>query len=248
MFKGKNIVVTGGSRGIGRAIVTEFANKGANIWFTYRSNANEANGLVHQLSQDHPDQNFTAVQCDISVSKDVHNFFEDHLDGLEKLDVLVNNAGITQDGLMAVMTQDQWSSVINTNLTGVFTMTQQVLMKLITQRSGAIVNVSSVAGVYGNAGQVNYAAAKSGLIGLTKSLAKELVSRNIRVNALAPGFIETDMTSEMPEQTKKDIISKIGMKRMGNVAEIANATAFLASEQAAYITGQTLIVDGGLVL
>ncbi|MEL6678821.1 MAG: 3-oxoacyl-ACP reductase FabG, partial [Pseudomonadota bacterium] len=196
----------------------------------------------------YPDQTFTAVKCDASDPEQVKAFFEEHLDELETLDVLVNNAGITSDGLMATMTQDQWSNVINTNLGGVFNMTQQVLMKLILQRSGAIVNVSSVAGVYGNAGQVNYAAAKSGLIGLTKSLSKELVGRNIRVNALAPGFIDTDMTSDMNDKAKGEILGKIGMKRMGGAEDIANAATFLASDRAAYITGQTLVVDGGLVI
>ncbi|SOH94996.1 3-oxoacyl-[acyl-carrier-protein] reductase [Monaibacterium marinum] len=248
MFKGKNVAVTGGSRGIGRAIVAEFASQGADVWFTYRSNDEVARTLTRELAEKYPGQHFTAVRCDAANADDVRAFFDEHLDGLEQLDVLVNNAGITQDGLMAAMTLDQWSSVIDTNLTGVFTMTQQVLMKLMLQRSGAIVNVSSVAGVYGNAGQVNYAAAKSGLIGMTKSLSKEVVSRNIRVNALAPGFIDTDMTSDMTEKAKKDILGKIGMKRMGMAADIANAVTFLASDRAAYITGQTLVVDGGLVL
>jgi len=248
MFKDKCVAVTGGSRGIGRAIVEAFAAEGANVWFTYHSKSDVADALVQALSETYADQRFTAVRCDASDPEQVRAFFEEHLDDLESLDVLVNNAGITEDGLMATMSRDQWSKVIDTNLGGVFNMTQQVLMKLIMQRSGAIINVSSVAGVYGNAGQANYAAAKSGLIGLTKSLSKELVGRNIRVNALAPGFIDTDMTSDLGEKAKDKILGKIGMKRMGEAEDIAHAATFLASDRAAYITGQTLVVDGGLVI
>lgn len=248
MFKDRNVAVTGGSRGIGRAIVEAFAAEGANVWFTYHSQSETAEALAKTLNDKFPNQKMTPVKCDASDEAQVKAFFQDHLDPLETLDVLVNNAGITQDGLMATMTQQQWTNVIDTNLGGVFNMTQQVLMKLILQRSGSIVNVSSVAGVYGNAGQVNYAAAKSGLIGLTKSLSKELVGRNIRVNALAPGFIDTDMTSNMDGKAKDAVIGKIGMKRMGGAEDIANAATFLASDRAAYITGQTLVVDGGLVL
>lgn len=248
MFEGKNIAVTGGSRGIGRAIVREFAAQGANVWFTYHSNVAVAEELADELRESHPGQAFTPVKCDASNPEDIERFYCHHLEPLECLDALVNNAGITQDGLAATMTPEQWSSVINTNLTGVFAMIQKIIMKMILQRSGAIINVSSVAGVYGNAGQANYAAAKAGLIGLTKSLSKELVGRKIRVNALAPGFIDTDMTKDMDEKSRKDVLGKIGMKRMGEAKDIANAATFLASDKAAYITGQTLVVDGGLVL
>lgn len=248
MFQGKNVAVTGGSRGIGRAVVREFAAQGANVWFTYLSNVEAAEALAADLCAAYPGQLFTAVKCDASRQEDIDRFYDEHLDGLESLDALINNAGVTQDGLAATMTADQWSTVINTNLTGVFAMIQKVMMKMILQRSGSIINVSSVAGVYGNAGQANYAAAKAGIIGLTKSLSKELVSRRIRVNALAPGFIDTDMTRDMDDKTRKDIIGKIGMKRMGQAEDIANAASFLASDKAAYITGQTLVIDGGLVL
>jgi 3-oxoacyl-[acyl-carrier protein] reductase len=248
MFGGKNIAVTGGSRGIGRAIVCEFAAEGANVWFTYLSNAEAAEALAAELRAAYPGQTFTPVQCDASRQADIDRFYAEHIEKLDRLDALVNNAGITQDGLAATMTAQQWSRVIDTNLTGVFAMIQKIIMKMVLQRSGAIVNVSSVAGVYGNAGQVNYSAAKAGLIGMTKSLAKELVGRKIRVNALAPGFIDTDMTRDMDEAARKDILGRIGMKRMGRAEEIASAATFLASDRAAYITGQTLIVDGGLVL
>ena len=240
--------MTGGSRGIGRAIVCEFAAEGANVWFTYLSNAEAAEALAAELRAAYPGQTFTPVQCDASRQADIDRFYAEHIEKLDRLDALVNNAGITQDGLAATMTAQQWSRVIDTNLTGVFAMIQKIIMKMVLQRSGAIVNVSSVAGVYGNAGQVNYSAAKAGLIGMTKSLAKELVGRKIRVNALAPGFIDTDMTRDMDEAARKDILGRIGMKRMGRAEEIASAATFLASDRAAYITGQTLIVDGGLVL
>ena len=248
MFQGKNIAVTGGSRGIGRAIVCEFAAQGANVWFTYHSNAEAAESLAAELRAAHSGQTFVPVQCDAAQQADIDRFYGEHIEKLDRLDALVNNAGITQDGLAATMTAQQWSRVIDTNLTGVFAMIQKIIMKMVLQRSGAIVNVSSVAGVYGNAGQVNYSAAKAGLIGMTKSLAKELVGRKIRVNALAPGFIDTDMTRDMDEAARKDILGRIGMKRMGRAEEIASAATFLASDRAAYITGQTLIVDGGLVL
>ena len=240
--------MTGGSRGIGRAIVCEFAAEGANVWFTYLSNAEAAEALAAELRAAYPGQTFTPVQCDASRQADIDRFYAEHIEKLDRLDALVNNAGITQDGLAATMTAQQWSRVIDTNLTGVFAMIQKIIMKMVLQRSGAIVNVSSVAGVYGNAGQVNYSAAKAGLIGMTKSLAKELVGRKIRVNALAPGFIDTDMTRDMDEAARKDILGRIGMKRMGRAEEIASAATYLASDRAAYITGQTLIVDGGLVL
>lgn len=248
MFEGKNVAVTGGSRGIGRAIVREFAAQGANVWFTYHSNSAAADELAEELRTRFQGQTFTPVKCDSANHEDILRFYNDHLEPLESLDALVNNAGITQDGLAATMTFDQWSSVINTNLTGAFVMIQTIIMKMIMQRSGAIINVSSVAGVYGNAGQANYAAAKAGLIGLTKSLSKELVGRKIRVNALAPGFIDTDMTKDMDEKSRKDVLGKIGMKRMGQAEDIANAATFLASSKASYITGQTLVVDGGLVI
>jgi 3-oxoacyl-[acyl-carrier protein] reductase len=248
MFQGKNIAVTGGSRGIGRAIVCDFAAQGANVWFTYLSNAAAAEALAEELRAAYPDQTFTPVQCDAAKQADIDRFYSQHIEKLDRLDALVNNAGITQDGLAATMTAQQWSSVIDTNLTGVFAMIQKIIMKMVLQRSGAIINVSSVAGVYGNAGQVNYSAAKAGLIGMTKSLAKELVSRKIRVNALAPGFIDTDMTRDMDEAARKEILGRIGMRRMGRAEEIASAASFLASDRATYITGQTLVVDGGLVL
>lgn len=248
MFQGKNVAVTGGSRGIGRAIVREFADEGANVWFTYLSNTVAAEDLAEELCSAYPGQTFTPVRCDASKREDIDHFYSGHIEALSNLDVLVNNAGVTQDGLAATMTPQQWSTVIDTNLTGVFAMIQKIIMKMVLQRSGAIINVSSVAGVYGNAGQVNYSAAKAGLIGMTKSLAKELAGRRIRVNALAPGFIDTDMTRDMDEAARKDVLSRIGMKRMGRAEEIASAASFLASERATYITGQTLVVDGGLVL
>jgi 3-oxoacyl-[acyl-carrier protein] reductase len=248
MFSGKNVVVTGGSRGIGKGIVEEFAANGANLLFTYNSNKDAAISVKSDLESSYPNQAFTAVQCDVSQQKNVEKLFDQHIDPLEKVDVLVNNAGITDDGLMIMLNGDQWNSVIQTNLNGCFYLTQKLAFKMVRNKSGNIINISSVAGVYGNAGQCNYAAAKAGLIGMSKSLSKELAPRNIRVNAIAPGYIETDMTQNMSDQDRKGILEKVGLKRMGLVSDIAHMAVFLASEKAQYITGQTLVVDGGLVI
>ena len=248
MFQGKNIVVSGGSRGIGKAIVEEFAEQGGNVWFTYNSNAQAADDLKSELESRYPDQQFVAMQCDISDQDQVEKVFSSYLDGLDSVDVLINNAGITEDGLIVMMSPEQWCKVIQTNLTGTFYLTQKLAFKMLRQPSSTIINISSVAGVYGNAGQSNYAASKSGLIGMSKSLSKELASRNIRVNAIAPGFIDTDMTAKLSEKDRKELLEKIGLKRMGEASDVAHAAAFLASDKAQYITGQTLIIDGGLAL
>jgi 3-oxoacyl-[acyl-carrier protein] reductase len=248
VFQGKNIVVSGGSRGIGKAIVKEFAEQGGNVWFTYNNNALAADDLKSELENRYPDQQFVAMQCDISDHDQVETIFSNYLDGLDSVDVLINNAGITEDGPIVMMSAEQWSRVIQTNLTGTFYMTHKLAFKMLMQPSGIIINISSVAGIYGNAGQTNYAASKSGLIGMSKSLSKELASRNIRVNAIAPGFIDTDMTSKLSENDKNILLDKIGLKRLGEVSDVAHAAAFLASDKAQYITGQTLIIDGGLAL
>lgn len=248
MYKDKNIVVTGGSRGIGKAIVEEFAALGANVIFTYKSNEVAAAELRSTLAASYPEQSFISYQCDIGQHHQVEEFYNSQLDPLKTLDVVINNAGITQDGLMMMMTPEQWQNVIQTNLTGAFYLTQMVIFKMVRKKRGAIINISSVAGVYGNAGQCNYAAAKAGMIGMSTSLSKELASRNIRVNVIAPGFIDTDMTDKMSEEEKGKIVEKIGMKRMGQATDVAHAAVFLGSDKAGYITGQTLVVDGGLVI
>ncbi len=248
MMQGQYALVTGGSRGIGRAIVEEFARQGANVLFTYRSQEGAAQDLKSTLESQFPDQTFMAIQCDASSEQDIEKLCETHLEGVPSLDILVNNAGITRDGLMVTMGSDQWRDVIDTNLTGVFLLTRKVAYKMLLQRKGSIVTISSVAGVYGNAGQTNYSAAKAGLIGMSKSLSKEMAARNIRVNVVAPGFIETDMTAYLSDKDKKDLLTKVGMKKMGQVEDVAQAVSFLASDKAKYITGQTLVVDGGLVI
>ncbi len=248
MFSGKNVVVTGGNRGIGKGIVEEFAVNGADVLFTYNSDRDAANLVKSNLESHYPGQKFTAVQCDISQQESVEKLFDEHVDQLDSIDVLVNNAGITDDGLMIMLSGNQWDSVIQTNLNGCFYLTQKIAFKMVRNKSGNIINISSVSGVYGNVGQCNYAAAKAGMIGMSKSLSKELSPANIRVNIIAPGYIETDMTQKMSDQDRIKITEKIGLKRIGKVCDIAHMAVFLASEKAQYITGQTFVVDGGLVI
>lgn len=248
MLQGKYALVTGGSRGIGKGIVESLAKQGASVLFTYRHNAEMAEDLAQTLKANYPEQQFIAACCDIASEQDIDTLFEQHVEPLEKLDILISSAGITADGMMITMESDTWRSVINTNLTGSFLLAKKAGYKMLLQREGSIVLISSVAGVYGNAGQTNYAASKAGMIGMAKSLSKELAPRNIRVNVVAPGFIETDMTAYMSDKERKEMKGKIAMKRMGSVVDVANAVTFLASENAQYITGQTLVVDGGLVI
>lgn len=248
MFHGKNIVVTGGSRGIGKAVVETCAEQGGNVLFTYLSNEALAVELSEELHARYPGQRFVPVRCDISRLESVQHLVDTHLDDLDAIDVLINNAGIADDAMMIMMAPEQWHKVIQTNLTGVFYLTQKIAYRMLRQKRGNIVTVSSFTGVYGNAGQTNYAAAKAGVIGMSKSLSKELANRNIRINVVAPGFIETDMTASLTDEMRKFYLEKIGLNRMGQASDVANAVAFLASENARYITGQTLVVDGGLVI
>ena len=248
MFNNKNVVITGGSRGIGKGLVEAFAEHGANVIFTYVSNEAAAFDVKNDLEARYPKQTFTAAQCDASKQSNVELFFDQYIDKLESVDVLINNAGITEDSLAVMMSTDSWDKVIQTNLSGCFYLTQKIAFKMLRNKSGNILNISSVAGVYGNVGQTNYAASKAGIIGMSKSLSKELAPRNIRVNVLAPGFIETEMTEKMAENVKKEMLTKISMKKMGQIEDVANAALFLASDQAKYITGQTLLIDGGLAL
>lgn len=245
-LKDKVAIVTGGSRGIGRSICIALAKEGANIITCYSNGADGANETV-KLCEEYGVR-AVAVKADVSNALDVTNLIDQAKTTFGKIDILVNNAGITKDNLMMKMTEDDFNSVIDTNLKGAFLFIKGVSRLMLKQRFGRIINISSVVGVRGNAGQVNYSASKAGLIGMTKSAAKELASRGITVNAVAPGFIETDMTSKLPEEVIKGMLDSIPMKCAGNGDDIANTVAFLASDNARYITGQVICVDGGMAM
>ncbi|MGN0243518.1 MAG: 3-oxoacyl-[acyl-carrier-protein] reductase [Lachnospiraceae bacterium] len=243
----KVALVTGASRGIGRAVAVRLAKMGMDIIFTYRSGqeaALETEALCKACGV-----NVLPVQADVSLSAECDRLMEEvgrFSDG--RLDVLVNNAGITRDSLIMKMTDEQFEQVIHTNLNGAFYMMRAAAKIMLKQKSGRIINISSVVGVMGNAGQVNYAASKAGVIGMTKSLARELASRKITVNAVAPGMIETDMTNAMPEKARESVTASIPFRCMGKPEDIAGAVAFLAGDESAYITGQVLCVDGGMAI
>lgn len=235
-------LVTGGSRGIGKACALHLAKAGYNVVINYAGNEEAAKQTVSELEA--LGVKAEAVKFDISNYDEAQEAVAKIIEKYARIDVLVNNAGITRDGLFMRMSKENWDAVINTNLTGAFNVTQPVIKVMMKQRSGAIVNMASIVGIYGNAGQANYAAAKAGLIGFTKSLAKELASRNIRVNAVAPGFVQTDMTKSLDSA---QISEHIPLKRLGDADDIAGAVKFLAVD-ATYVTGQVLQVDGGLTI
>jgi 3-oxoacyl-[acyl-carrier protein] reductase len=243
---GQVALVTGGGRGIGRAIALALAGCGANVAINYRGNAASAEETVAAISA--TGRVGRAFQADVSQSAEVEGLVKATIAELGRIDILVNNAGITRDGLLMRMKDDDFDSVLNTNLRGVFLCTKAVLRPMTKQRSGRIINISSVIGLLGNAGQANYAAAKAGIIGFTKSTAREIASRGITVNAVAPGFIETEMTEVLAEETRAGALAAIPLGRFGSPADVAALVCFLASDAAAYITGQTLNVDGGMVM
>ena len=245
-FTGKTAVVTGGSRGLGRAVCLELAAGGANVVLCYAGNENAANETAAACEA--LGAKVLAVRCDVADSAQVKALMGEALKVFGRIDILVNNAGITRDGLLMMMKETDFDDVINTNLKGAFLCMKAVARTMMKQRYGRIVNLSSVVGLRGNAGQVNYAASKAGVIGMTKSLAKELASRGVTVNAVAPGFMETDMTAAMPEAAKPATLAAIPMGRMGAAEDVAKAVAFLASEEAGYITGQVVAVDGGMAM
>lgn len=243
---GKTALVTGGSRGIGRAIVETLAAEGAAVTFVYQSNAQAAEAVVAELKGKGCD--VAAVQADVRSKSAVDKVVEDFLASRQRVDILVNNAGIIRDTLLIQMTEEQWRDVIETNLNSVYNFCQAVYRPMMSARSGRIVNMSSVAAHFGNKGQANYAASKGGIEGFTRCLAKELASRGVTVNAVAPGFIETDMTQAVRNAAESEIKKSIPLKRLGRPDDIAQAVLFLASDAASYVTGQILTVDGGLTL
>jgi 3-oxoacyl-[acyl-carrier protein] reductase len=245
-FENQVAVVTGAGRGIGHAIAVRLANEGARVACVSRSEEN-AKRTSDELNVARADS-ARAYAVDVSDHTAVEKAGARILEDFGRVDVLVNNAGVTRDDLAMRMSLENWDAVLNTNLRGAFSFTQSLMRSMIKQRSGRIINISSVIGLMGNAGQTNYAASKAGLVGLTKSLARELASRGITVNAIAPGYISTDMTNALKEEIQKSIQDKIPLKRVGTPEEIAAAVAFLASGEAGYITGQTICVDGGIVM
>ena len=246
MLKNKNAVVTGATRGIGREIAFTLAENGANVAINYRTLNEDVERLIEELKS--YGTNIVAVKCDISDEEEVKNFISESKKQLGSIDILINNAGITKDGLLMRMKEKDFSDVLDVNLKGTFITTREAASIMMKQRHGKIINISSVVGVIGNAGQCNYAASKAGVIGFSKSVARELASRNITVNVVAPGFINTDMTGVLPEKVKESMLQGIPLKRIGEPKDIANAVLFLASDLSNYITGQVINVDGGMVM
>ena len=242
----KIALVTGGSRGIGRAIALTLAAAGADVMISYRSASQEAQKVVDEIGK--MGRQAMSFQTDVAQFNPSREMVEAIVQKFQRLDILVNNAGITKDTLLMRMTEEDWDMVIDTNLKSIFNVTKAAVRPMMSQRSGKIINITSIAGVIGNAGQANYASSKAGIIGFTKTMAKELGSRNIQVNAVAPGFIETDMTAKLTEEQRKQLAEHIPLKRTGKPEEIAGVVKFLASPEADYITGQVLCVDGGMVM
>lgn len=246
LLEGKSAIITGGTRGIGRGIVLEFAKAGAKVAFTYRSSEQAAKELEDEVKA--LGAEVISFQADAGNPEDCQTVVDGTIEAFGSLDVVVNNAGITKDNLLMRMSEDQFDDVIKTNLYSVFYMTKASIRQMLRQRSGSFINISSIVGVTGNAGQANYAASKAGMIAFTKSTAKELSSRNIRANVVAPGFIATEMTDKIPDEELKKWLQNVPLNRPGSPEDIANSCIFLASDMAAYITGQVLHVDGGMYM
>lgn len=244
-FKGKNVIVTGGLRGIGKSISLSFASEGANVivFDLIDENLQETKNEIEKFGV-----SFEYFKVDVSSFSKVEEAVEEVMKKYENVDFLINNAGITKDNLLISMSEEEWDKVISVNLKGTFNCSKSVVKYMIKKRKGVITNISSVIGIMGNKGQSNYAASKAGIIGFTKSLAKEVGSRNVRVNAIAPGFIETDMTKKLPEEVIKEYAKLIPLGRMGKPEDVANLCLFLSSEKASYITGQVIHCDGGMLM
>ena len=246
MLKGKNAIITGASRGIGREIALTLAENGANIVINYRNYNNEIEALVKDIEA--KGVKIVSVKCDVSNFEEVENLISEAKEKLGSIDILVNNAGITKDGLLMRMKQEDFESVLDVNLKGVFNTTKLITPIMMKQRTGKIINISSVVGLVGNAGQCNYAASKAGVIGFSKSIARELAPRGVNINVVAPGYIDTDMTNGLSDKVKESILQTIPMKKMGSTKDVANLVLFLSSGLSDYITGQVINVDGGMVM
>lgn len=246
MIKNKNAIITGGARGIGKEIARTLAENGANIAINYRNFNDEIKAFVEELEAN--GVKVLTFKCDVSNEEEVEAFINEVKNTFGSIDILVNNAGITKDGLLLRMSEKDFSDVIDVNLKGTFNMTKAVSSIMVRQRFGKIINISSVVGVAGNAGQCNYAASKAGVIGFSKSIARELASRNVNVNVIAPGYINTDMTKVLPDRVKEEVLKTIPMKKIGEPREVANLVLFLSSDLSNYITGQVINVDGGMVM
>ena len=246
LLDGKVALITGGTRGIGKAIVEAYASQGATTLFTYRSSIEKALDIEKELQA--KGATCTSYQVDATDMSAVQEMMEEIIKEYERIDIVINNAGITKDTLLLRMNEDHWDQVMRTNLNSVFYTTKACLRQMMRQREGAIINISSVVGLQGNAGQANYAASKAGIIGFTKSVAREVGSRNIRANVIAPGFIATEMTADLPEKELSAWLENIPLKRAGTPQEVANLCVFLGSDMATYITGQVYNVDGGMVM
>lgn len=241
LLKNKKALITGGTRGIGEAIVRAYVLQGAKVIFTYHSSEEKAKNLVNELGE----ENVKAIQCDGTQSEEVQNTVKSAHEFLGNIDILVNNAGITKDNLLLRASEADWDEVIDTNLKSVFLFSKAV-SKYMIRTGGSIINMSSVMGIYGNAGQTNYAASKAGMIGFSKSVAQEYGSRNIRCNVIAPGWIQTGMTENLPGSAKEELLKAVSLQRTGKAEEVANTAVFLASDMSSYITGQVIQVCGGL--
>ena len=246
MEERKVVLVTGGSRGIGREVAEVYAENGYDVVINYVSDKTDVEGIKKEFEE--KGVKCLLVKADVSKAADVDNMVEEAIKQFGKIDVLVNNAGITRDTLLMRMSEEDFDKVIEINLKGTYLVTKAVTKYMMKKRQGSIINLASVVGVVGNAGQTNYAASKAGIIGFTKSVAKELASRNIRANAVAPGFIETDMTSVLSDSVKENISTQIPLKRMGTAREVAEVIYFLGSDKSSYITGQVINIDGGMVM